>query len=103
VNLLTKIKSPTSNVGTIELEGIRKGSNKNDRTTNTKNSTGKNERAYSTIRLSLGIVAFESLERRQTISPRQIIPHTAVMITNSSEKSIRYISPELTARQFLLF
>ena len=48
VYLFTKMKSPTSKVGTIELDGIRNGSNKNERTTNTTSSTGKNERAYST-------------------------------------------------------
>ena len=42
------MKSPTSNVGIIELDGIRNGSYKNERTTKTINKTGKNERAYST-------------------------------------------------------
>src|ERR1700682_318484 len=46
--LLTKMKSPSNRVGIIESEGMRNGSNKNDRITNTNTMTGKNERAYST-------------------------------------------------------
>ena len=47
-NLLTKMKSPSSSVGIIESEGMRKGSNRNERISSTSRMTGKNERAYST-------------------------------------------------------
>ena len=47
-NLLTKMKSPSSSVGIIESEGIRNGSNRNERISSTIRMIGKNERAYST-------------------------------------------------------
>ena len=42
------MKSPSNSVGIMESEGIRNGSNKNERITKTSTMTGKNERAYST-------------------------------------------------------
>ncbi len=48
MNLLTKMKSPSSSVGIIESEGMRNGSNRNERITSTSRMIGKNERAYST-------------------------------------------------------
>jgi hypothetical protein len=43
------MKSPVSNVGIIEEEGIRNGSNTKVLTTNTKNITGKKEPIESII------------------------------------------------------
>ncbi len=42
------MKSPSSSVGIIESEGMRNGSNRNERISSTIRMTGKNERAYST-------------------------------------------------------
>ncbi len=42
------MKSPSSSVGIIESDGMRNGSNRNERITSTIRMTGKNERAYST-------------------------------------------------------
>src|ERR1043165_3767534 len=42
------MKSPSSSVGIIESEGMRNGSNRNERISSTMRITGKNERAYST-------------------------------------------------------
>ena len=44
-------------VGTIDDDGIWKGSTRNERSTNTTSSTGKNERAYSTTSGSRGCLA----------------------------------------------
>ena len=46
--MLTKMKSPSSSVGIIESDGMRNGSNRNERISSTIRITGKNERAYST-------------------------------------------------------
>lgn len=43
-----RTKSPINNVGLREPDGIRKGSNKNERKRKTISKKGKNERAYST-------------------------------------------------------
>src|SRR5438874_13321188 len=48
VNLFTRMKSPTSSVGTIELDGILKGSTRNERSKNTIRITGKKLTEYST-------------------------------------------------------
>ena len=40
-NLFTRMRSPTSSVGIIEPDGIRNGSNRNERNTNTTRITGK--------------------------------------------------------------
>ena len=40
MNLFTRIRSPTSNVGIIEPDGILKGSNRNERSRNTARITG---------------------------------------------------------------
>src|ERR1700761_298874 len=45
--LLTRMKSPTSSVGTIDPDGILNGSTTNDRTTNTTRMTGKKLAVYS--------------------------------------------------------
>ena len=42
------MKSPSSSVGIIESDGMRNGSNRNERISSTIRITGKNERAYST-------------------------------------------------------
>src|SRR6266850_6224590 len=48
MNLLTRMKSPTSSVGRIDDDGILKGSARNERSRNTINRTGKNAFEYST-------------------------------------------------------
>src|SRR6476646_11522390 len=48
MNLLTRMKSPTSSVGRIDDDGILNGSARNERSTNTTSSTGKNDFEYST-------------------------------------------------------
>src|SRR5689334_7525313 len=48
MNLLTKIKSPTSSVGRIDDDGILNGSARNERNKNTISRTGKNAFEYST-------------------------------------------------------
>ncbi|MOA51263.1 hypothetical protein D3C78_1743880 [compost metagenome] len=52
-NLFTRMKSPTSRVGFIDPEGIWNGSTRNERSTSTMNSTGKNDLPYSTSSGSL--------------------------------------------------
>src|SRR6478609_1379505 len=47
-NLFTRMKSPTSSVGTIELDGILNGSTRNERSRNTIRITGKKLTEYST-------------------------------------------------------
>ena len=44
------MKSPVSNVGIMEFDGIRNGSTMNDLRTSTIRNTGKNDFEYSTIR-----------------------------------------------------
>src|SRR3954453_11102924 len=48
VNLFTRMKSPTSSVGTMELDGILNGSTRNERSRNTIRITGKKLTEYST-------------------------------------------------------
>src|SRR6185312_1673213 len=48
MNLLTRMKSPTSSVGRIDDDGILKGSARNERSTKTTSRTGKNDFEYST-------------------------------------------------------
>ena len=43
MNLLTRMKSPTSSVGRIDDDGILNGSARNERSRNTISSTGKND------------------------------------------------------------
>src|SRR6476646_10487783 len=48
MNLLTRMKSPTSSVGRIDDDGILKGSARNERNRKTTSRTGKNDFEYST-------------------------------------------------------
>src|SRR5512146_3258340 len=48
MNLLTRMKSPTSSVGRIDDDGILNGSARNERSRKTTRSTGKNDLEYST-------------------------------------------------------
>jgi hypothetical protein len=45
LNLLTRMKSPSTSPGIIEAEGIRNGSNRNARSNTTNSKTGISERA----------------------------------------------------------
>ena len=88
------MKSPTSSVGSMEPEGILKGSTTNERNTKTISNTGKNTRAYSTIQLNLPrdsdsyrteiTCLFKS---RQIMSMNQIAPVTETARTNTKVKS----------------
>src|SRR3546814_19487249 len=64
------MKSPTSNVGIIEPEGMRNGSATNERSINTTKMTGKNERQKSTKALGLSTASTPSLARRLGPSKR---------------------------------
>ena len=75
---MTKIKSPCSSVGIIEPEGMRNGSNTNERITSTNSKTGKNEREYST-RVSSPIDAPRfTLVRQNSLSISTTKPVNAV-------------------------
>src|SRR4051812_48160862 len=90
------MKSPSSNVGIIESDGIRNGSNKKDRITRTIRITGKNDFAYSALvdmgnasaceRPSSAASAIR-LRFSTQASIAQTTPVTAVAITKTKLKS----------------
>src|SRR5918993_1639458 len=86
------MKSPSSSVGIIESEGIRNGSNRNERITSTIRMIGKNERAYSTTTGSRSVAtsplaATTRCGLRTHASAAQIRPVTSVATTRMNEKS----------------
>src|SRR5688572_10682518 len=96
------MKSPISSVGIIELEGMRKGSARNERTSSTIRMTGKNERAYSTSSgsfFSLPETSASALRRRENnrASMSHTPPVSAVRPTRMAAKS------KSTGSGFLLF
>jgi hypothetical protein len=74
-------------VGIIDPEGMRKGSAKNDRSNNTINTIGKNERAYSTITGSFFSSKMRPFDLRNNKYPPQITPVTTVATKRKKEKS----------------
>src|ERR1044071_7036452 len=66
------MKSPTSSVGTIELDGILKGSTRNERSRNTIRITGKKLIEYSTHQGCLW--ALSRVLRSQYLSSSQTPP-----------------------------
>src|SRR4249920_2613152 len=96
------MKSPSSSVGIIESEGMRKGSNRNDRMSNTSRITGKNERAYSTTTGSAAPAG--RFDFSTHASRAQIAPVRNVAMTRISAKStiIQYTSRK-TARSIVDF
>ena len=92
MNLLTKMKSPSSSVGIIESDGMRNGSNRNERITSTIRMIGKNERAYSTSTGSAGsaparLRAPGGAAGRPGRRAAQTRPVTRVATTSTNEKS----------------
>ena len=89
------MKSPSYSVGIIESDGIRNGSNRNERITRTSTITGKNERAYSTAMgsrtRSAGVPAAAAAARRRfankSRSSAQIAPESAPTTTSIRLKS----------------
>src|SRR5437660_3672137 len=84
VNLFTRMKSPTSSVGTIEEDGILNGSTRNERSRNTIRITGKKLTEYSTHH---GCLAPAGRERRShAASSAQTAPVTTSRISRNSAK-----------------
>src|SRR3989449_7138310 len=82
------MKSPTSSVGTIELDGILNGSTRNERSRNTIRITGKKLTEYSTHH---GCLASAGRERRShAASSAHTTPVTTSRISrNRDRKSTR--------------
>src|SRR6478609_11863030 len=107
-NLFTKMKSPLKSVGIIDSEGIRKGSNKNERIRSTSSRIGKNDFAYSTTIGSCtgspdAAAAIRSRLSSST-SRSQTTPAVAVSSTSISAKS--NVAPRrgpLTAAEYSSF
>src|SRR5262245_27947557 len=88
------MKSPSSSVGIIESDGMRNGSNRNERISSTIRMIGKKERAYSTITgsrsgaLPARVPARCSrIGRKYQTSAAQMRPVTSVATTSANEKS----------------
>src|SRR5687767_4381514 len=77
VNLFTTMKSPTSSVGTIELEGILNGSTRKERSRKTIRITGKKLIEYSTHHGCL------ASGRRRFLSRNMSSSHTRPLTTSS--------------------
>src|ERR1051325_1934376 len=78
------MKSPTSSVGTIELDGILNGSTRNERSRNTIRITGKKLIEYSTHH---GIFASARRPlRRTSLSSSQTRPVTTSRISKNRAK-----------------
>src|SRR2546426_9137830 len=82
------MKSPTSSVGTIELDGILNGSTRNERSRNTIRITGKKLTEYSTHH---GCLASAGRERRSHAASSA---HTTP-VTTRDRKSTRLNSSHL--------
>src|SRR5487761_2710236 len=89
------MKSPTWRVGTIEPEGILKGSTRKERSRNTARITGKKLAPYSTHQGSLASLARFSFSQKW--SRTQITPVTTSRTKRIKAKSISigrpYLSP----------
>src|SRR3954465_4952083 len=86
VNLFTRMKSPTSSVGTMELDGILNGSTRNERSRNKIRITGKKLPEYSTHQGCLSPGA--RLRRSHSASSAQTAPVTT---SSSSRKRAKLI------------
>ena len=93
------MKSPVSKVGTIDSEGIRNGSTKNDRKSSTARITGKNDFDKSTYHGSAleadGVFAVSAGSPARTrrgantrASSNQMPPVSKVSTTRTAAKSI---------------
>src|SRR5688572_5606881 len=99
VYLLTRMKSPTSSVGSIEPDGILNGSTRNERSRKTIRMTGKKLFEYSTHH---GSVTAGSRAARLSRSKNLSSIHTAP-VTTSSTNMIRAKFIVLVARRSRLF
>src|SRR5215510_1090031 len=88
------MKSPTSSVGTIELDGILNGSTRNERSRNTIRITGKKLTEYSTHQGCLRPGA--RARRSHAASSAQTPPVTTSRISKNSAK---FNSPPLQHRE----
>src|SRR5262245_35200070 len=95
------MKSPARSVGIIESEGMRKGSNRNERISSTSRMTGKNERAYSATIGSGACAARFGLSTHASIA--QIAPVTKVRMTSSRAKSKTILHPRKNRAQYSRF
>src|SRR5690606_16688858 len=92
------MKSPSSSVGIIEPDGMRNGSNRNERSSKTSNNTGKNDLAYSTTTGSLTAAPSPARAARKRLNTRasraQMSPVTKVATTRISAKSNGLFLPD---------
>src|SRR5689334_10742811 len=86
MNLLTRMKSPTSSVGRIDDDGILNGSARNERKRKTTSRTGKNDFEYSTQTGSAAPAARREARNRRSTS--HTTPVTAVSTNRISAKFI---------------
>src|SRR5689334_10872155 len=86
MNLLTRMKSPTSSVGRIDDDGILKGSARNERNRKTTSRTGKNDFEYSTQTGSCASAL--RLPANNSRSTSQTTPVTAVSTNRIRAKFI---------------
>src|SRR6185312_10769108 len=89
MNLLTRMKSPTSSVGRIDDDGILNGSARNERSTKTTSNTGKNDFAYSTQTGSGDSGARLPAKNRRSAS--QMTPVSAVNRNRIRAKFIEFL------------
>src|SRR3989304_5077152 len=89
--LFTRMKSPTSSVGTIDPDGILNGSTRNERSTKTINITGKKLFPYSTHQGSFAPAARRPASQRR--SARATAPVTTSSENSSSAKFMAEIAP----------
>jgi hypothetical protein len=84
------MKSPTSSVGIIEPDGMRKGSNRKPRKIKTTSKTGKKDFEYSSKSGSEKALPFKSLvlfEEKNKLSISQINPVTTEASNRKNSKS----------------
>src|SRR3989442_10562165 len=82
-NLLTRMKSPTTRVGTIEPEGILNGSTRNERSRNTMRMTGKKLFGYSIHQGSFSSFSSRSEEHTSELQSR---PHLVCRLLLEKKK-----------------
>src|SRR6185503_9550428 len=86
MNLLTRMKSPTSSVGRIDDDGILNGSARNERSRKTTSRTGKNDFEYST---QMGSAA--PAGRCRARNRRSISHTTPVTVVRTNRISAKFI------------
>src|SRR5436190_7149616 len=96
VNLFTRMKSPTSSVGTMELDGILNGSTRNERSRNTIRITGKKLTEYSTHHGCFSPSG--RLRRSHSASSAHTAPVTTSRSSRNKAKLMGLCSPGLRSR-----